>query len=203
MQPARFISMFHHETINSITLSSGNFFFSLSVPVPVPVLFTSDCLNLQYWISFYIAVYGNFQGLFSDFPGLFFCISGEIARSPHQARKKLFEEGVRIFFLQVRRQPRKSRKSWKSWWAGGGGGGDSDPFLPPFLKIFLGQFSRHRKKKKKKKIGFHLQKGGAVGPHVFFLLPVSHILSDFIETFTVLFVLIYSKSTWMWSRLSF
>ena len=33
------------------------------------LLFTSHWLNLQHWTGFYIAVYGNFQGLFFAFRG--------------------------------------------------------------------------------------------------------------------------------------
>ena len=36
------------------------------------LLFTSHWLNLQHWTGFYIAVYGNFQGLFFIFEGSFF-----------------------------------------------------------------------------------------------------------------------------------
>ena len=46
------------------------------------LLFTSHWLNLQHWTSFYIAVYGNFQGLFFIFEGSFLHFGGEIARSP-------------------------------------------------------------------------------------------------------------------------
>ena len=42
----------------------ANFFFR-------GLLFTSHWLNLQHWTGFYIAVYGDFQGLFLDFRGLF------------------------------------------------------------------------------------------------------------------------------------
>ena len=40
------------------------------------LLFTSHWLNLQHWAGFYIAVYGNFQGLFFDFQGLFLAFRG-------------------------------------------------------------------------------------------------------------------------------
>ena len=41
------------------------------------LLLTSHWLNLQHWTGFYIAVYGNFQGLFFIFEGSFFlCITG-------------------------------------------------------------------------------------------------------------------------------
>ena len=40
------------------------------------LLFTSQWLNLQHWTVFYIAVYGNFQGLFYLFLSVLFCISG-------------------------------------------------------------------------------------------------------------------------------
>ena len=36
------------------------------------LLFTSHWLNLQHWTGFYIAVYGNYQGLFFYFQGLFY-----------------------------------------------------------------------------------------------------------------------------------
>ena len=60
-----------------------------------------------------------------------------------QARKKLFEKGGADFFLQVRRQPRKSRKlsPGKADERGGGGGcGDSNTFFSPLLKIFKVNF---------------------------------------------------------------
>ena len=44
--------------------------------------FTSHRLNLQHWTGFYIAVYGNFQGLFFIFEGSFLHFGGKIARSP-------------------------------------------------------------------------------------------------------------------------
>ena len=48
------------------------------------LLFTSYWLNLQHWTGFYIAVYGDFQGLFFFFfRGLFFAFwGGKIAQSP-------------------------------------------------------------------------------------------------------------------------
>ena len=48
------------------------------------LLFTSHWLNLQYfyWTGFYIAVYGNFQGLFFDFRGLFFAFRGRNRPEP-------------------------------------------------------------------------------------------------------------------------
>ena len=45
-------------------------------------LFTSHWLNLQHWTGFYIAVYGNFQGLFFIFEGSFLPFGDEIAQSP-------------------------------------------------------------------------------------------------------------------------
>ena len=41
------------------------------------LLFISHWLNLQHWTGFYIAVYGNFQGLFFFFEGLFFAFRGQ------------------------------------------------------------------------------------------------------------------------------
>ena len=46
------------------------------------LLFTSHWLNLQHWTGFYIAVYGNFQGLLFIFEGSFLHFGGKIARSP-------------------------------------------------------------------------------------------------------------------------
>ena len=41
------------------------------------LLFTSHWLNLQHWTGFYIAVYGDFQGLFFfSFRGLFYAFRG-------------------------------------------------------------------------------------------------------------------------------
>ena len=46
------------------------------------LLLTSHWLNLQHWTGFYIAVYGNFQGLFLDFRGLFFAFRGRNRPEP-------------------------------------------------------------------------------------------------------------------------
>ena len=46
------------------------------------LLFTSHWLNLQHWTGFYIAVYGNFQGLFFGFRGLFFALRGRNRLEP-------------------------------------------------------------------------------------------------------------------------
>ena len=40
------------------------------------LLFTSHWPNLQHWTGFYIAVYGNFQGLFFDIRGLLLAFRG-------------------------------------------------------------------------------------------------------------------------------
>ena len=40
-------------------------------------------IKLQNWISFYITVYGSFQGFYFDFPGLFFAFRGvKSSRAP-------------------------------------------------------------------------------------------------------------------------
>ena len=46
------------------------------------LLFTSHWLNLQHWTGIYIAVYGNFQGLFYYFWGLFFAFRGQNRPEP-------------------------------------------------------------------------------------------------------------------------
>ena len=46
------------------------------------LLFTSHWLNLQHWRGFYIAVCGNFQGLFFDFRGLLFAFRGRNRPEP-------------------------------------------------------------------------------------------------------------------------
>ena len=46
------------------------------------LLFTSHWLNLQHWTGFYIAVYGNFQGLFFDFRGFFCAFRGQNRPEP-------------------------------------------------------------------------------------------------------------------------
>ena len=46
------------------------------------LLFTSHWLNLQHWTGFYIAVYGDFQGLFFFFEGSFFAFRGRFRPEP-------------------------------------------------------------------------------------------------------------------------
>ena len=60
---------------HALTGQKFNFYFR-------GLLFTSHWLNLQHWTGFYIAVYGNFQGLFFIFEGSFLHFGGEIAQSP-------------------------------------------------------------------------------------------------------------------------
>ena len=67
-----------HYILYTCTCTSGqklNFYFR-------GLLFTSHWLNLQHWTGFFIAVYGNFQGLFFDFRGLFLHFGGKLVWSP-------------------------------------------------------------------------------------------------------------------------
>ena len=70
----------------------ANFFFFLGGGV----LFTSHWLNLQHWTGFYIAVYGNFQGLFFYFRGLFFALRGRNRPEPPCNFSPVHEQGLFI-----------------------------------------------------------------------------------------------------------
>ena len=103
------------------------------------LLFTSRWLNLQHWTGFYIAVYGDFEGLFFDFRGLFFAFRGRNRPEPPCIFPLIKSKHV---FTQSGVLTLISLGYFGGWVAQGGGGGGGAAPAPP---SDLGRGSRDRR----------------------------------------------------------